>query len=199
MVKTVEEAKRRELYEVIKEVLGDDYIYLKFTKINIEECYESEGNSRIRGDLQETQDGVVTVASLDSYGCGVLDAVFNGILDHYLEDYPSLGNVSFVGFGVSPNFSTKKTSGADAEVEVTMQLSNSSNSIMTFRNTGKSFVRASVFGLAQAMEFYINSEKAFRQLRFLIEDASKRNRGDVKQGYVSKISKIVKVTSYENI
>ena len=37
MAKTVEEAKRKELYEVIHNVLGQDYISLKFTKIIIEE------------------------------------------------------------------------------------------------------------------------------------------------------------------
>ena len=40
MPKTVEEAKRKELYEVIHSVLGQDYINLKFTKITIEENYE---------------------------------------------------------------------------------------------------------------------------------------------------------------
>ena len=33
----------------------------------------------------------------------------------------------------------------------------------------------------------------------LISDAEKRNRSDIRQGYISKISAIVKVTSYENV
>ena len=70
---------------------------------------------------------------------------------------------------------------------------------MSFRHVGKSFVAASVIALTKAIEFYINSEKAFKKLKFLISDAEKRNRSDIKQGYVSKISAIVKVTSYEEV
>ena len=199
MAKTVEEAKRKELYEVIHSVLGQDYINLKFTKITIEENYEDPSESKIHGIIEECQGKSCEEINLHCSGNGIIDAIFSGALRHYSEDYPSIKNISFEDFEVKPNFSNKETSGSDAEVQVIIRLSNSSKRIMSFRHVGKSFVAASVIALTKAIEFYINSEKAFKRLKFLISDAERRNRSDIKQGYVSKISAIVKVTSYEEI
>ena len=199
MAKTIEEAKRKELYEVIHSVLGQDYINLKFTKITIEENYEDPDESNIHGVIEECQGKSREEINLHCSGSGIIDAIFSGTLRHYSEDYPSIKNISFEDFEVKPNFSNKETSGSDAEVQVIIRLSNSSKRIMSFRHVGKSFVAASVIALTKAIEFYINSEKAFKRLKFLIFDAEKRNRSDIKQGYVSKISTIVKVTSYEEV
>jgi len=201
MAKTVEEAKRKELYQIIHDVLGQKYINLKFTKISIKEDYEDcdDSESSICGTIEECQDKSCEEVSLHCSGNGIVDAIFSGMLDHYSEDYPSIRNISFEDFEVRPNFSNKSRSGSDAEVQVIIRLSNSSNRIMTFRHVGKSFVASSVIALTKAMEFYINSEQAFKKLKFLISDAEKRNRSDIRQGYISKISAIVKVTSYENV
>ena len=70
---------------------------------------------------------------------------------------------------------------------------------MTFHNKGKSFVKASVQGVFNAIEFYINCERSFKKLKFLIKEAQSRGRSDVAQRYVSKISAIVRITSYEQV
>ncbi len=201
MTKTVEEAKRKELYNVIQNVLGQSYTKLRLSKIKIEENYDegSASQSSIVGTVEEQQGDSSKKIQLKCSGNGIVDAMFSGMLSHYSEDYPSIKNISFEGFQVVPNFSDKSASGSEAEVQVMIRLTNSSNRVMTFRHTGGSFVAASVIALTNAMEFYINSEKAFRRLKFLISDAEKRNRSDIKQSYVSKISTIVKVTSYEEV
>lgn len=193
--KTVEEAKRTELYQTIKDILKEEYLALNLKKVTIEEEV-GKNTSKISCKFSENGGRAVT---LRSEGCGVLDAIFNGLLTHYSVGYPSLVNITFEAFDATPDFRKKKSSGSDAEIVVEIQFTNSSNTIMTFRNSGRSFVSAAVQGVFSAMEFYINSEKAFRKLKFLIQDAKQRGRADIRARYVSQISTIVKVTSYEDV
>jgi len=132
-------------------------------------------------------------------GHGIMDALWGSLLHHYRERHPSLGSITFEGFGVFPDWGTKTASGSDAEVEVEIKFRNSMNNMVAFSSKGRSFVRCSVGALFEAMEFYINAEKCFRKLKSLIAESRSRNRSDVTQKYISKISTIVRITSYEEI
>ena len=51
----------------------------------------------------------------------------------------------------------------------------------------------------QAVEFYVNSEKAVMELRSLINNAKERNRIDLVERYISMLSTLTENTSYEGI
>lgn len=192
---TVEELKRAEIYEVIKSTLEEEYTKLKVKKITFsEDCV----NNTLKVDCRFSE-GDLKAKTLKSTGVGLVDALFLGLLEHYGKRFPSINTISFEGFEVLPDFSRKIKSGSESPVDVAIKLSNSCNSVMTFRTTGRSFVSACALGVFRAIEFYINAEKAFKKLKILIKEAQDRNRFDISQDYVSKISTIVKVTSYEQV
>ncbi len=193
--RTVEEARRTQIYQITKEVLAEECLSLNIESVSLQEDF-SKDTTEISCRFREG-DGPVKEVSAEGYG--VLDALFTGMLGHYSEKFPSLKNISFEAFNTRPDFSKRRASGADAEIEVSIQFTNSSNTVMTFRNKGNSFVKASVEGVFNALEFYINCERSFKKLKFLIEEARSRGRSDVAQKYVSKISAIVRITSYEEV
>ena len=59
--------------------------------------------------------------------------------------------------------------------------------------------KAAINVVLQAVEHFINSEKAVVRLRDYVKDASKRNRGDLVDRYVRQLSELVKNTSYEKV
>ena len=194
--KTVEELERESVSSLIKDFLKDEYIELKVKTLDLTENYEV-GSSEIfcafyEGDSKKAK-------AIRGLGHGVLDALHGSLLHHYSESYPSLKGITFEGFSVLPDWGTRTSSGSDAEVEVQIKFRNSLNNVIAFVNKGRSFVRCSVDALFEAIEFYINAEKCFKKLKLLIKDAKERNRSDMAQSYVSKISTIVRITSYEEI
>lgn len=195
MKTTVEEARREQIYKLIDKVLPEDSLKISVDNISVKEVF-AEDATQIICTFREND---TEIQEISAQGCGVLDALFESLLKHYSGEYTSLDNISFRGFDARPDFGETNTSGADAEIEVSICFRNFSKTPMTFRNKGKSFLRASVQGVFNAIEFYINCEKCFKRLKFLIDEANSRGRADLAQGYISDISAIVKVTSYENI
>jgi len=196
MHSTVEESKRDDLYKIIKKTLKKEYLDLTVKKIALSEDFR-KGTSQVNCSFSENGGRAI---NLKSSGCGMVDASFNALLEYYSDNYPSLENIAFEGISVLPDWRTRAgLSGSDAEIEVEIKFTNSSNSIMTFRNKGKSFVSATVLGVFNAIEFYINAENAFKKLKYLISDAKNRNRNDIAQKYLSTISRVVNVTSYEKV
>ena len=193
--KTVEEIKRDDISELVVGLLGTDYLRLSIKKLTLTENYEKKTSTI---NCRFSENGTSPLV-LKSKGCGLLDALHCGLVEHYREKYPSLLTLTFEGFSIIPDFSKRDGSGSDAEVEVVLKFANSQENVVTFREVGKSFVSASVAALFGSIEFYINAERAFRKLRKLIEEAKDRGRSDLVQGYVSKISTIVRVTSYEDV
>ena len=59
--------------------------------------------------------------------------------------------------------------------------------------------KAAVSVVLQAIEHFINSEKAVVRLHDYVQSASKRNRGDLVEHYVRQLSELVKNTSYEKV
>ena len=192
MRSTVEESKRGDLYKIIKKTLKKEYLELTVKKMILSEDFK-KNTSQISCSFSENRGKAI---NLKSSGCGMVDAFFNALLEYYSDNYPSLKNIAFEGISVIPDWRTRAgLSGSDAEIEVEIKFTNSSNSVMTFRNKGKSFVSATVRGVFNAIEFYINAENAFKKLKRLISDAKSRNRDDIAQKYISMIYTVVKVTS----
>ncbi len=196
--KTVEESKRAKLYNVIKEVLGSEYKELSVSEFTTVEDFK-ENTSKISCSFSETSSDKVEEKNIAFVGRGLIDALFNALIECYSRDYKSLKNITFVGFDVKPDFKTSKNSGSDASIEVLLEFLNSSKRTMPFRSENRSVASASVRAIFSAVEFYINSELAFKKLRFLISDAEKRSRGDLLSLYRYQIAAIVYVTSYERV
>ena len=196
--KTVEESKRTKLYSVVREVLGNEYTELTVSSFTATEDFR-ESTSTINCSFLQASNEKKQEKSIDFTGRGTVDALFNGLIRHYSEDFKSLKNITFVGFDVKPDFKTTKNSDSDASIEVVLEFFNSSKKVMTFRDKNRSIASAAVRAIFKTIEFYINSELAFKKLKFLISDAESRSRGDLLALYRYQISAIVSVTSYEGV
>ena len=60
----------------------------------------------------------------------------------------------------------------------------------------ESIVYSSLVAMLEAFQFYMNCDKTFNKLRFLIKDAEVRNRGDIKQSCISDLSALTGVNTY---
>ena len=185
--KTPEEIKREEMVCLVKEVLGKEFLELSITKLSLQEDIESGNTVTSYSFTENSKSKKVTKAK----GSGVLDCVFSSLVEKYSE-FTSLSSVKLIAFDVITDFKARDSSGTDALVTVSARfLSEHQNSCTLFRASSNSIVSALSKCAVHVVQYYLNCEKAFRKLKFLIEDAKKRNRQDVASGYVSKISRLV--------
>jgi hypothetical protein len=135
-------------------------------------------------------------------GSGVIDAIYTGILKKFESEYISLRNVALYDFLVSVKFQESRTaSSTDAPVEVKIGLvgTSSSKSKLYFKAKSNSIVKSGLMAVCNAMEYLINSERTVTQLCKDIEYASKRQRVDLKEKYISKLSELVNFISYSEV
>ena len=135
-------------------------------------------------------------------GSGVIDAIYTGMLKQLEGKYISLRNVVLYDFIVSVKFQESMTTlSTDAPVEVKIGLvgTSSSKSKLYFKAKSNSIVKSSLVAVCEAMEYLVNSEMAVKQLHKDIQHASKRQRMDLKERYISKLSELVNFISYSEV
>mgnify|MGYP003657629638 CR=1 FL=1 len=132
-------------------------------------------------------------------GSGVVDAIYTGILKNFESKYISLRNVTLYDFLVSVKFQESRTAtSTDAPVEVKIGLlgTSASKNKLYFQAKSNSIVKSSLLVVCCAMEYLINSELAVIQLSEDIKHAIQRERIDLKEEYISKLSELVEFISY---
>jgi len=192
--KFISEQKRLVLFDIINKYVKNPVTLIpisveskeSFTgELSSVTCrYENTGKKRI---LKTNQSNVI-------------GAIFDALVEKYSKQHQSLETIKFVGYSVNPYFKKKsKGSNSDAMTEVVIEVSCSSKIPVQFRKKDISVLRATIKCIFSCVEYYINSELCFKRLRFLIDEAEKRNRTDISSGYITDIAEIVKVTSYEDL
>ena len=63
----------------------------------------------------------------------------------------------------------------------------------------RSILSASVDVVIETIQYFVNSEVAVLYLKELVEDSKKRNRFDLTDDYISKLSDLMSNTSYEDV
>jgi len=197
-LKTLEEVKRAKPKNVIKEILKKDRVKFSIDNVTFNEDFVNNLSS-VYCKFTETINNKHKIHNLECKGVGVVDAIYNCMINNYLSQYSSLQNIVFESFKVKPDFSDTRDSGSSANIEVIISFSNCSKKTVSFRSSKRSIVSAAVQAVFNALEFYINSELTFKRLQFLLKDAKERNRGDLISRYEYHLSTMVSVTSYECI
>ena len=189
---TPEEVSREEIKSITRNILKGKYRPIKIRSFSIKNPSLPEGEVSTRMALKVGKSPQVTVSSS---GVGIVDSAFQGLKAHLQGDYNSVRKISLESFSVF----TTTSSGTNSLVTIVAELGNSHNRIVPFRASNVCLSRAAFFCLASAFEYYVNCEETFRALQVLIREADNRGRSDISQEYVSKIIKIVGVSSYEEI
>lgn len=159
------------------------------------QLFEKDGHADITMNLD--QGG--TEVSFSGSGVGLVDSGFNALMAKYSSEYPSLKTIGLSDLYFQVDHKASAGLSVKSKTKMKLEFRNDSKNRTFFseRTTSMGFTGISV--LVKAFEFYINCELLFKRLKFLIKDAEDRNRSDVASKYKYNLSKVVEVTSYENI
>jgi len=195
-VQTEEEAKRKNIKGLFLEYIKDEKIKLRPISI---ECVEKSGSSSfVKFVFEESSllSGPRTI-EVETTGSGLVDSIFSSCNKHYGKEYNSLIHLSLDDLLIRPIFSMARSeSQTDASTDVILKMS-VQGSPSEFKNRSKSIVYSSFVCILSAFQFYINCQKTFERLLFLVEDAHARDRHDLVEKYSFSMSKITVVNAYE--
>ncbi len=184
-----------ELQALTREVLGPDYVELDVSRYTLTEDLKS-GKALIATQLSQAGNGLLR--AIEGEGVGLVDALFRGIQQALVGDYPSLANLWFVDFHVSAEFhgAKKDTARSDAPGTVRLGVENASGRTFTFAHTSPSVSASSVRAVLKAVEHFINAELAVLKVYSWIEDARRRSRADLAEKYTQRLADLVQNASY---
>lgn len=178
---------------LIRRVLGTNYFELKLVRLAFEEGDHTTTCKVIVHEGEQT-------VEVEGKGVGVVDAIYNGLLDRYAREYQSLKTVTLVGFEVSAEFETKKAqAGVDAVGTVTLDVTNSEGRHFTFSDKSRSVTISIARAVIGIVQYFVNAERAFITLYNARRDALARGREDLVSRYTAEMAEVVESTSYAEV
>ena len=195
--RTPQENKKDEISNFVDSVLGADTYRLKLIRLD---CVENFTKNETTAKLQMTANNRKDRIKCSGQGVGIMHSLFLCLKELYAVEYPSLREIELKSFAAntylgSPDLPNK----IEACVEIVVEFENAYGQVTPFRASSSSLLKSAAMSLVSAIQYYINAEKAFLKLRSLIKDAEERKRSDIKMDLVYKITKIVGVSSYEEL
>lgn len=181
--------------EVISEMF-DKYLDNKLSiKLHSYELREQRSeatmiiNAEVNGEL----------IAMSGNGVGLVDSGFNAFVNYFSEMHPSLSTISLSDIYFQIDVGNKDALDLKSKTILKLEFENDRKNKTCFTDKTRSMGYTAVSVLSKAIEFYINSERLFKRLKFLLEDAEKRSRYDVASTFRYALSKVVEVTSYQAI
>lgn len=197
MTQSLQQVRRDKVREVFDSVLGGEKVRLYPLSIAVSEAYD-QGSTTTDFSFKERRQETEIVSIKQSKGKGFIDSIFNGLHRHYSSSYPSLEKITLTNLSVSPiRPRQKKELGSDAKAMVTFAVEVSKYGTAEFDFESRSLIYSGLSAALAAFQFYINCEKTFNKLIDTVEDAKKRNRGDILQRCLYDLSRITEVNTYD--
>ncbi len=189
------EDKKKATREIMEQVLGDDYLSFSLISYNIQE--DSDSNSSIAVKISRSdQEEPIT---LEGRGVGAFDAFFVSLRQKFSEEFPSVKAIIFTELEAKSLPGSDLHHPTDALAEVSITIQNSYSDEITFTNRSRSLIRASLEGLLQAFEYFVNSERTYIRIYRAIEHYKKEGRTDLIDKYTSMLGVVVRNTSYTEV
>jgi hypothetical protein len=183
--------------KLVRDALGPEYLALRVDRVQFEEDL-SDNVGHLRAELRNELSG--DKQAIEARGVGLVDAFFQALVGRLSAEYPSLKTIEFSKFQIDGRLETKRqVQGADAEGEVTLVVCNSERREFTFQDASRSITASALRAVLQAVEYFVNSERAFVAVWQRLEDAKARNRDDLVQTYTGQLVELVKNTSYSEV
>ena len=178
---------------LIRKVLGANFLELKLSRLSFE---EADHTTICKVNILEGDQPL----EVEGKGVGVVDAIFNGLLDRYAREYQSLKTIALIGFHVAADMETKKAqAGVDAVGRVTLEITNSEGRHFTFSDKSRSVTISIARAVIQNVQYFINAERAFLTLYNARRDALARGREDLVSRYTAELAQVVESTSYADV
>lgn len=179
---------------LIRRVLGANFLELKLVRQTIEEL---DGSTAVKVAVLEGE----TPVEVEGKGVGLVDALYNALLDRYGREYQSLKTIELVGFKVASDIeATKKgQAGVDAVGRVTIDMRNSEGRHFSFTDSSRSVTTSTARAVLSIVQYFINAERAFVTLHNARRDALARGREDLVSRYTAEMAEVVESTSYAEV
>jgi hypothetical protein len=189
--------QQAQVITLLREVLGDNYTHLHVNRVLIQEDLEDSTTS-VSCEVDDEATGEKFVIA--GKGVGAIDAFFQGMVDRFATEYPSLKTIRFSNFALHARLDTKQDfAGTDSEGEVVLEITNSEGRVFQFRHASRSVIGAGIITTLLGLEYFINSERAVVTMYHAINDARSRNRSDLVQRYTNNLAILVRNTSYSEV
>lgn len=188
---------QEEMLERMRDILGEDFLVLKAVAYQLEEDFDT-GEARITCKVINVSENN-EVLSIKGQATGLVDACFNGMLDTFAEQYPSLRTISFNDFEVKGLMSTGDGASSNAEGEVSLTVLSSEDMAFTFKAQSRSIGRASVDATVAAVSYFINSERAFIRTYNSLQHYRQTGRPELVTKYQLLLGQMVQNTSYTEV
>lgn len=184
----------------MREILRENYLELRVENQVLEEDIVA-GSTKIRATVAPVQTTAVEVKKrvVEGTGVGLVDAFYHGLIDQYSPEYPSLKSIRFVGFSLTGMLDRNRPRNAaqsDAVGEVHLLVENSEGNEFEFTASSRSITACALQATLDAVEYFVNSERAFMVTHAALKDAESRSRSDLVQKFASNLAELVRNTSY---
>ena len=194
MRKTPQEFKRENVKKLFDKVLRDAKLRLIPISISASESLDDDFTTT-EFSFEEIQHGG-GVFSTAASGKGFVDCIFEGLHCHYVNTFPSLEKLKLIDIMVNPIMRSTVKKGSDAKANVVFRVEVDRHGFADFQHQSRSILYSSFSAALDAFQFYINCEKTFDKIQLILEDANKRNRGDIVQSCMADLSKLTEVNTY---
>ncbi len=197
-MKTPQDYRRDDIRQLFSRRLGEDIIKLSPMSLKVEESISRE-KTIIDFSFEKTENKVKNdYKFLEVPGSGFLDAIYKACHNTFVGDFNSLANLSLVDVIIKPIFAMSSTNAkTDAKTNVSLRLRTKQHGISEFSSISRSIVYSSFVSMLSAFQFYMNCDKTFKVLKFVLEDAQSRNRGDIAQQCWSDMAVLTRVNTYD--
>ena len=185
MLKTLGEISRDGVRSVCREYLASDMVTLSPREI-VYTKKEKLDNCTVKFSFKDSSEN--RISKISASGGNFVDSLYRGCSKKYSKLYPSLSNLVFAGSSIA----TKKE-----KEEVTLKVKElSTKEVIEFRNRSDSFIYSGLVVVLEFFQFYINCEKTFRRLKYLVLEAQNRQRTDLVSAYSYKMSTLTRLNNY---
>ena len=210
--------------ELVQRLLGQDYLDLSIQHIQLSESAtysqdnDREGQSPVHhyamDSLQQPCHLQVTLVQqardeshqltqksfeISGQGVGFVDAGYEALMQHYVQEYSSLKTLTFKSFEFKSQLASTQKNGSDAICSVHLVVENSDKRNFEFEAQGRSMAWVSLTAVLLAVEYFINSERAFIAVYHSLKHAQQRGRADVIQEKTAQLADLVKTASYTEV
>ena len=196
-MKTPQEHKRTSVKDILNKTLQTNITKLSPISIVVNESIQDDF-TKVDFSFEEKQGEVIRTVCLEQVsGLGFVDCLFSGCIKEFSEKYDSLSNIILLDLKINPIFSLSKNSiQTDAKTDVSICVEIKDHGTADFRSRSRSIVYSSFVATLEAFQFYINCQRAFERLKWIVDDAKQRNRQDTVQMCLKDMAAITEMNTY---
>ena len=192
----MQQCEQDEIRLLMREILQDEYLELTVVDYRVtDQLFSNRCDIELSVKDGRSDDNLL----IKGRGVGLVDAAWQGLQARFSEEHPSLTSLKFSRFKAKGLIQPSKGQQVDAEAQVELGVKNSYGVEFDFNVTSRSLGHACVQGVAQAVQYFANSELTFVRMHKIRRYYQAEGRIELVSKYTVLMSKMVRNTSYSAV